>query len=112
MPAKSRDDRLKRPWFYILLALAGEDLHGSGIEREVSALSGGGIRLWPVSLYGSLQELADRGLIVELAGAKRPSDESEKKRYYSITKQGRRVLAGEARNMADTAQEALARLGA
>ncbi|MCZ6917377.1 MAG: helix-turn-helix transcriptional regulator [Gemmatimonadetes bacterium] len=111
MARKSRSDhRLKRPWFYILLALVGDDLHGSAVEREVLALSGGSVRLWPVSLYGSLQELSDRGLISELAGSKHPSDESEKKRYYRITKNGRRVLAEEARDMADTAQEALARL--
>ena len=101
---------LRQPWFFILLALAESDLHGSAIAREVEGLSHGRIKLWPVSLYGSLQAMCDDGLIVELTGAKqRPKGESEKKRYYRITRSGRRVLTDEARLMAALADRALAR---
>ncbi len=101
---------LRKPWFYVLLSLAGSDLHGSGIAQEVVSLSEGRIRLWPVALYGSLQALCERGAIVELTKASdRPASATEKQRYYRITKSGRAALAEEARQMAWLANEALAR---
>jgi DNA-binding PadR family transcriptional regulator len=101
-----------RHWFPILTALADSDLHGSGIAREVETLTNGRTKLWPVTLYGSLQEMADSGLIEELSSKARPSGESEKKRYYRITKRGRQVLLEEAQNLAVLAQTALQRTGA
>ncbi len=98
-----------RHWFPILTALADSDLHGSGIAREVEALTDGRTKLWPVTLYGSLQEMAASGLIEELAAGTRPTGESEKKRYYRITKRGRRVLLEEAQNLAVLAETALRR---
>ena len=106
----SQPKPLKKPWFHILLALAEADLHGSAIAREVERLSQDRIKLWPVSLYGSLQAMCDAGLIVELTGSKgRPEGESERRRYYRITRSGRRALTEEARIMADLADRALAR---
>ncbi len=107
----SQPKSLKKPWFHILLALADADLHGSAIAREVERLSHDRIKLWPVSLYGSLQAMCDAGLIVELTGSKgRPKGESEKRRYYRITRSGRRALTEEARIMAGLADRALARV--
>jgi DNA-binding PadR family transcriptional regulator len=100
-----------RHWFPILTALANSDLYGSGIAREVESLTAGRTRLWPVTLYGSLQELVDADLIEELAPDKRPAGESGKKRYYGITKRGRRALAEEARSLSALAATALQRAG-
>ncbi len=106
----SQPKSLKQPWFHILLALADADLHGSAIAREVERMSRARIKLWPVSLYGSLQAMCDAGLIGELTGSGgRPRGESEKRRYYRITRSGRRALTEEARIMADLADRALAR---
>ena len=102
---------LKQQWFYILLALAGGDLHGSGIEREVLSLSSGRVRLWPVALYGNLDALTERGLIVELGERERPPGESGRKKYYRLTSRGRRVLEEEARHLAAIADQTRARLG-
>ena len=59
------DASLKPHWFYILLALADGDRHGLAIARDVQSLSDGAVRLWPATLYGSLDELrvpqVDRG---------------------------------------------------
>ena len=100
---------LKKAWFHILLALSDSDLHGSGIAREVETLSEGRIKLWPVSLYGSLQAMCDADLITDLTGASsRPKGESEKKRYYRISRRGRRALMEEAHAMAYLARKALA----
>jgi DNA-binding PadR family transcriptional regulator len=92
-----------------LLALSDKDLHGSDIVRSVLEQSNGELRLWPAMLYGSLEQMADRGLIEELqdAGA-RPVGASAKRRYFRITAAGRRLLADEADRMAAMAR--LARL--
>src|ERR1700693_4601647 len=56
---------LKTNWFHILLSLAGEDQHGYGIMQEVLERTGGKVRLWPATLYGSLKRLIEAGLIEE-----------------------------------------------
>jgi DNA-binding PadR family transcriptional regulator len=104
------DRPLRTAWFYILLALAGEDLHGLGIARDVLALSEGHVRLWPATLYGAIEELADRGWIVELDEPRRPADESERKRYYRLTRAGRAVLTAETERMAEVVRLARGRI--
>jgi DNA-binding PadR family transcriptional regulator len=104
------DKALKTTWFYILLALAGEDLHGLGIAREVLALTDGRMRLWPATLYGAIEELADRGWIAELDEPRRPADESERRRYYRLTRAGRAVVTAEADRMANVVRVARARV--
>jgi DNA-binding PadR family transcriptional regulator len=101
---------LKTTWFYILLALAGEDLHGLGIARDVLALSDGRVKLWPATLYGAIEELADRGWITELDEPRRPADESERKRYYRLTRAGRGVVTAETERMAGLVRVARGRV--
>ena len=82
--------------YLILLSLADSDLHGLGIARAVQGLSDGETKLWPVQLYGTLDLLEDGGLIEELDDPRqRPADESEKKRFYRLTRAGHRSLAVE-----------------
>jgi DNA-binding PadR family transcriptional regulator len=82
--------------YLILLSLADSDLHGLGIARAVQELSDGETKLWPVQLYGTLDLLEDGGLIEELDDPRqRPADESEKKRFYRLTRAGHRSLAAE-----------------
>ncbi len=102
---------LKPHWFQILLALAAEDRHGSGIMRAVLDQTGGTVRLWPVMLYNSLEQMTDAGLIHEVAGNDRPT-ESERRRYYRITRAGRKALADDAERMANLAKAAKAQLSA
>jgi DNA-binding PadR family transcriptional regulator len=105
-----RDRELKPHWYYILLSLAEENRHGLAIARDVEALSDGRVRLWPASLYGSLAELSDRGWIDELAEGRRPSDESERRRIYRLTRTGRAVLEAETRRLAALVRTARARV--
>lgn len=97
--------------FHILVALADRDLHGAGIVRDVLDRTDGALRLWPATLYGTLDALADEGLIDELEGNERPDDVSERRRYYRITGAGRGRLADEARRLAELAGQARQRLG-
>src|SRR3984957_848655 len=86
---------LKTNWFHILLSLAGEDQHGYGIMQEVLDRTGGKVRLWPATLYGSLKRLIEAGLIEE--SGERPAAELDdaRRRYYRLTDFGRRVLDAE-----------------
>ena len=92
---------LKPNWFHVLLSLANGEQHGYGIMQEVLERTNGKVRLWPATLYGTLERLLDAGLIAE---AKRhPSAEKEdaRRRYYRLTVLGRRVLAGESMRLED-----------
>ena len=86
--------------FQILLALAGEDLHGYAIMRRVEEQTSGRVRLGPGTLYSSIQTLLEEGLIEEVNAAARDAGD-ERRRYYRITSAGRKVARGEAERMAD-----------
>src|ERR1044071_4304126 len=101
------DTSLKPHWFYILLALADGDRHGLAIARDVQSLSGGAVRLWPATLYGSLDDLRNRKLIEELP--EHPEEESERKRYYRLTRTGRTALTEEGERLGRLARLARAR---
>jgi DNA-binding PadR family transcriptional regulator len=91
--------------FYVLLALADDDRHGYGIAKDVTARTGGAVRLGPGTLYGTLTRMADAGLVAERAA--RPSD--DRRRYYRLTPFGRRVAEAEARRLADVVSIARAK---
>src|SRR5689334_8835949 len=98
------DAALKPHHFYILLALADGDRPGLAIARDVQAQSDGRVRLWPATLYGSLDELRARHWIDETS---EPGD-SERKRCYRLTRQGRAVLTEEAERLGKLARVARA----
>lgn len=83
---------LKSNWFHILLSLVGGEQHGYGIMQDVLERSGGKVRLWPATLYGSLKRLITAGLIVESAQRPAPELDDERRRYYRLTPLGHRVL--------------------
>jgi DNA-binding PadR family transcriptional regulator len=102
---------VKNRVYLILLALAGADMHGLAVARAVKELSDGETRLWPASLYGTLDELEETGLIEELDDRRhRPADESEKKRFYRLTRAGHRALAAETDRLAALVKVARSRL--
>jgi len=94
--------------FHVLLALAGDDLHGYAILKEVELRTSGKVRLSTGTLYGIIKRLLNDGLIVELRS--RPADsDDERRRYYRLTPQGRQVAAGEAERMDEVLSIARAR---
>jgi DNA-binding PadR family transcriptional regulator len=110
-PDPSQHLPLKTHWFHILTALSEDPLHGSGIVRSVLNQTNGGLRLWPATLYGSLEDLANLGWIeelTELTGL--PEGESRRKRIYRLTPAGENILAAEAGRVGQLAQTVLDRL--
>jgi len=79
--------------YHILLSLMGGDRHGLGIADHVERVSEGSLELGPGTLYRSLSEMAEAGLIDAVA-APRP-DADPRRKYYSITPRGRDLLAKE-----------------
>jgi len=76
---------------HILLALAGEDLHGYGIMQEVARQTEGRYKLGPGTLYDNLQKLMDQGMVREAGRAGGDS----RRRYYRLSAIGRGVLSAE-----------------
>jgi DNA-binding PadR family transcriptional regulator len=102
---------LKTQWFHILTALSEDPLHGSGIVRSVLNQTNGRLRLWPATLYSSLEELANLGWIEELTESSGfPEGESRRKRIYRLTPAGVGILAAEAGRVGRLAQTVLDRL--
>jgi DNA-binding PadR family transcriptional regulator len=90
---------LKPHWFHVLLSLAGQEQHGYGIMQEVLERTGGKVRLWPATLYGTLKRLLDAGLIDESSARPEPEADDARRRYYRLTRLGQRVLAAESERL-------------
>ena len=62
-PETAKNPPLSSATLQILLALAGGDLHGYGIIKEVARNSDGHYKLGPGTLYDNLKKLMDAGLV-------------------------------------------------
>jgi len=103
---------MSRHVFYILLSLAERDRHGSAIMRDVLALTDNQLKLWPVKLYGTLDELSHEGWIRALPTAPPEEIDAEggHKKWFRITAAGRRALAREVAAMEGVVRTAQRRL--
>ena len=103
--------RLTPGGYQVLLALARGERHGYGIMREVEAISDGATRLGPGTLYRTLRELLDAGLIAESGERPDPAHDDERRRYYRLTDLGRRAAQAETRRLARLVEVARAAPG-
>ena len=69
--------------------------HGYGIARRIEQVSDQVLQLNEGTVYTSLLRLQQRGWITSEWGT---SENNRKAKYYSITKSGRKQLAGETEN--------------
>lgn len=95
--------------FHILLSLADGEKHGYALMQEVEATSSGKVRMGPGTLYGALQRLLEDGWIEECDG---PPDEgrvAERRRYYRLTKAGRKTASEEAQRLRQLVDAAYAK---
>ena len=90
---------LKPHWFHVLLSLADQEQHGYGIMQEVLERTGGKVRLWPATLYGTLKRLTEEDLIEESPARRGREDDDPRRRYYRLTTLGRRVLHAESERL-------------
>lgn len=87
--------------FDILIALAAGDQHGYAIMQEITARTGGKVRLSPGTLYGCIKRMLEHGVIVELNAG-----DDLRRRYYRLTSFGRKVARAEAARLADSLEQA------
>src|SRR5579859_7048217 len=99
---------LPAPVFHILIALADRDRHGYSIMQDVAARTEGKVQLSAGTLYSSIRRMLEQGLIEELAESPDPSSTDERRRYYRLTRFGRRVAAAEVERLNTLLQQARA----
>ena len=92
--------------FQILLSLAGEDRHGYAIMQDIASRSGGKFKLGPGTLYTNIRRLLEAGLIEEIDERPDAAIDDERRRYYRITRSGRRAAQSEAQRMEVLLQQA------
>src|SRR5215475_14549436 len=81
--------------FHILIALADRDRHGYSIMQDVAARTEGKVQLSPGTLYSSVRRMLEQGLIEELSESPDPASTDERRRYYRLTRFGKRAAAAE-----------------
>jgi DNA-binding PadR family transcriptional regulator len=82
--------------FHILLALGDGPSHGYAIGKDVETRSGGRLDPTTGALYQALRRLADDGLI---APVEAPDDADPRRKYFALTREGRRAAAKEAERL-------------
>ena len=90
---------LKASRFHILLSLAEREQHGYAIMQEVLKRTDGKVRLWPATLYGTLKQLIEDGLVAESGDRPEPAKDDARRRYYRLTRLGRSVLLAESQRL-------------
>jgi DNA-binding PadR family transcriptional regulator len=94
--------------FHILIALADRDRHGYSIMQDVAARTGNKVKLSAGTLYSSIRRMLEQGLIEELAESPDPSSTDERRRYYRLTRFGRRVATADVERLNALVQQARA----
>jgi DNA-binding PadR family transcriptional regulator len=100
---------LKPVWFHILLTLSGQPAHGYAIRQAVETRTSGQVKLWPTTLYGSIGDMEDAGLLEEWEPA--DVDDELARRFYRLTPLGRRVLLAETERLESLVRLARAAMG-
>ena len=94
---------------HILLSLAAEERHGYGIMQDIARQSEGRYKLGPGTLYDNLQKLMKDRLVEETVNSSIGAE--SRRRYYRLTKFGRRLLSTEIARLEAAIREAKLHLG-
>lgn len=85
--------------FLILLALAGEDLHGYAIIKAVQQQWGATFSPGTGTFYSALNRMKKEGLLQEVTASVEAPEMDSRRRYYAITEFGRKALQAEAHRL-------------
>ena len=98
--------RPQKPGLFLILAvLADGDCHAYALKKEVARRSQGRVSLGPGTLHRYLNKLTEEGWIAHVESPLPTLLDDERRRYYSLTAEGRRGLADEAEAQLRLAQE-------
>jgi DNA-binding PadR family transcriptional regulator len=92
---------LPLPVFHMLLSLMEGERHGYALKRAILQRTNGKLNLGSGALYGSINKMLEDGLIEESDERPDPHLDDERRRYYRITKLGRKVAEAEAIRLRD-----------
>jgi transcriptional regulator len=100
MPPHSPDQEWKKgsAEFLVLSLLDDQARHGYDISKLIHLRSGGALRFHVTSLYPLLYRLEERGWVV---GRWVEKGEERRRRYYSLTAEGRKVLDSQRKSWRD-----------
>jgi len=89
--------------FHILLALGDGPSHGYAIGQRVEEESGGRLDPTTGALYQALRRLTEEGLVTPVAT---PGEVDPRRKYFAITRLGRRAVTQEAQRLASLVRAA------
>jgi len=95
--------------FHILLSLVDGEKHGYGIMQEVAARTNNALIMGPGTLYGTLKRMLEAGLVEEYGERPDPTMDDQRRRYYRLTRVGRRAARTEAERLEALVQAARAK---
>jgi DNA-binding PadR family transcriptional regulator len=101
---------LPLPVFHMLLELTEGERHGYALKRAILQRTQGKLNLGSGALYGSISKMLAEGFIEESDERPDPHLDDERRRYYRITRLGRRVALAEAMRLRDLVRLAELRL--
>ena len=87
-----KQEPLTESYFYILLCLYKENLHGYGIMQKAKELSEGKVVIGAGTMYGATSNMMKKGWIEEIL---EEAKDERGKRLYKLTEIGKSVLAQE-----------------
>ena len=90
----------------VLMRLATGECHGYGIVMDIAEGTDGRVRLVPGNLYSVLRRLMTAGLIREADRRAVEEGLGKRRRYYSITPLGKRVLGAETQRLRELVLDA------
>ena len=85
--------------FHILLSLSQDERHGYAIMQDVRLLTDGKVSMGPGTLYTSIKRLLEANLIAESSKRPDPEIDDQRRRYYKLTRFGRKLAKAEAERL-------------
>ena len=85
--------------YYIMLTLV-EPLHGYAVMQKIEKVSKGTVKVGPGTLYGAFTSLEKEGLIVKVK-------EENRRKSYTLTPKGKRVLINQIKRLEIMTQNGL-----
>jgi DNA-binding PadR family transcriptional regulator len=82
--------------FQVLVAIAAGESHGYAVMRFVEQLTEGRVRLGAGTLYRTMARLMAEGLVVETEHTDASAPHDARRRYYRLTRLGKKVAREEA----------------
>ena len=92
---------LTEAFYYILIALYPAPSHGYGMMQDIKKMSSGRVKVGAGTLYTALNALLNKGLI---APHPVPDDQDARRKMYTITSDGKEVVAAEMKRLEELLQ--------